>query len=349
MTEVVAVPPERAIPLDIDLLRGMPDRRWQPRHWYVASASLGVHLLFFLLALHLPSFATLPQPERRVIIHHTKLYLPPDLLTQRAPNKRQITKNIDLAGLLATNAAATARPQGGAPSRRRFEVPALSPKPTAQHQPQILPDAPQVPQNQQASVLPPGSLAQVPAPAPPPPKPADSPFQNVGPELPAANPSLKPPSGGVEGAIRGLATTSTGRHLVVTDDNAAEPSPGSIGSPGLTTGPHAAVELQSDPQGADFRAYLTRILALVRANWRRVIPESARMGTLRGRTTVEFIVNRDGSIPKLVIASSSGSDPLDRAAGAGLAMSNPLPPLPSEYRGFQIRLAFTFSYNLPAQ
>ncbi len=109
------------------------------------------------------------------------------------------------------------------------------------------------------------------------------------------------------------------------------------------------MELQSDPEGADFKAYLTRILAIVRSNWRRVIPESARMGTLRGRTVMEFIINRDGSIPKLVTAQSSGSEPLDQAAVAGLSMSNPLPALPADYKGFQVRLAFTFTYNLPSQ
>jgi TonB family protein len=95
------------------------------------------------------------------------------------------------------------------------------------------------------------------------------------------------------------------------------------------------------------RPYLVRILAIVRANWRRVIPESARLGTIRGRTVVQFIVNRDGSIPEIVLADPSGSDPLDRAALAGMSMSNPLPPLPADYKGFQARLAFTFTYNMP--
>jgi TonB family protein len=106
--------------------------------------------------------------------------------------------------------------------------------------------------------------------------------------------------------------------------------------------------LQSDPRGADFKPYLARILAIVRSNWRTVIPESVRMG-MRGRTVLEFAINRDGSIPKLVIADPSGSEPLDRAAVAGLSMSNPLPPLPTDYKGLQVRLAFSFSYNMPAQ
>jgi TonB family protein len=73
------------------------------------------------------------------------------------------------------------------------------------------------------------------------------------------------------------------------------------------------------------------------------------MGTLRGRTVIEFAINRDGHIAKLVIADPSGSEPLDRAAVAGLSMSDRLPPLPSDYKGLQVRLAFSFSYNMPSQ
>jgi TonB family protein len=154
----------------------------------------------------------------------------------------------------------------------------------------------------------------------------------------------------VEAAVNGLAQTGNSRRLIITDDNASEPiagAPGSIGKLGAAQ--HAAVELESDPQGADFKPYLMHILAIVRSNWRRVIPESARMGTLRGRTVLEFIIDRDGSIPKMVIADPSGSQPLDQAAVAGLSMSNPLIPLPADFKGGQVRLAFSFSYNMPAQ
>jgi hypothetical protein len=51
----------------------------------------------------------------------------------------------------------------------------------------------------------------------------------------------------------------------------------------------------------------------------------------------------------MVIADPSGSQPLDQAAVAGLSMSNPLIPLPADFKGGQVRLAFSFSYNMPAQ
>lgn len=124
---------------------------------------------------------------------------------------------------------------------------------------------------------------------------------------------------------------------------------GSPGAVGQASAQHSAVELKSDPEGADFKPYLQQILAIVRANWRRAMPESARMGLVHGRTVMEFVIDRDGNMPKIVIAEYSGTDALDRAAAAGLTMSNPLPPLPASFKGGQVRLAFTFAYNMPSQ
>jgi TonB family protein len=115
-----------------------------------------------------------------------------------------------------------------------------------------------------------------------------------------------------------------------------EPSRGRTGS---------SLELLSDPRGVDFKPYLIRILASVKRNWTAVIPESARMGR-RGRAVVQFIINRDGTVPKLVIATPSGTEALDRAAVAGISATNPFPPLPAEFRGESVRLQFVFLYNM---
>ena len=115
------------------------------------------------------------------------------------------------------------------------------------------------------------------------------------------------------------------------------PSPGNNGS---------NLELMSDPQGVDFRPYLIQVLASVRRNWHAVIPESARLGMSRGRVAIQFAIGKNGAVPKLVIASSSGIPSLDRAAVAGISASNPFPALPREYIGNTIRLQFLFQYNL---
>jgi hypothetical protein len=50
-----------------------------------------------------------------------------------------------------------------------------------------------------------------------------------------------------------------------------------------------------------------------------------------------------------VITSTSGVEAFDRAAIAALSMSNPLPPLPADYKGDQVRLQMALSYNMTPQ
>jgi TonB family protein len=107
----------------------------------------------------------------------------------------------------------------------------------------------------------------------------------------------------------------------------------------------SSLQLLSDPMGVDFKPYLIRILATVRRNWFAVIPESVRLGR-RGKVTLQFAIDRNGGVPKLVIATPSGTESLDRAAVAGISASVPFPPLPKEFQGQQIRLQFAFQYNM---
>jgi len=63
--------------------------------------------------------------------------------------------------------------------------------------------------------------------------------------------------------------------------------------------------------------------------------------------TLQFIIARDGSVPKLVISSPSGTEAFDRAAVAGVSASNPFPSLPPEFPGNEIRVQLGFTYNEP--
>ena len=322
--------------------------QWQPEHSRsqraaIYAASVAINLLILLVVSNLPAPPVSQNAGGRVVWNQTPLYLPPDMLTQKAPNTRKIKKSIDLEDLLASEKTARR-----APAPKPAPAP-KQPKQVAKDIPQIVAQAPPTATMPTNVPPPPGKLGGTIAPAPPPPKPSSNPFQEVGAAgTPMEHPTLAPPKSGIDAAIKALAQDSSARDLTVTDDQPSrQQSLGNLGSVSNAPAQHAAVELKSDPQGADMRPYLTRILAIVRANWRTVTPESARLGTRRGCTVMEFAIDRSGNIPKMVVADSSGSDPLDRAAAAGLMMSNPLPPLPSDYRGMQIRLAFSFSYNLP--
>ncbi len=346
-SSAVSLPPSD---VELNLLLEWPNQRTRPQWILICAGSLFFHLVVFYLGTRLQSLVGQRQPERQVVVHRIPLYLPPDLMTQKAPNRAKLSKQIDLADLLASQQA-KASPKLPAPSVRRFELPKQMAKQLVAKNatPQILPQAPAIALNQNPVIS--GTLpGALPSPAPPPPKPSTGPFLNIDEAAPPnPHPKLAPPKNGVQSAIEAAAQDSKSRDLSVSDDVPEQLTPLRPGGMGQTPAQHAAVELQSDPNGADFKNYLRNILTIVRANWRRVIPESARMGMLRGRTVVEFVIDRNGSIPKLVTADSSGSEPLDRAAVAGLSMSNPLPPLPSDYKGFQVRLAFTFAYNMPAK
>ncbi|MGI8959046.1 MAG: TonB family protein [Bryobacteraceae bacterium] len=336
--ETHTVDPQATEP-ELNLQLEWPNERSGFRRRAILASSLAAHLLLFFAAVKLPSFVRRTASERTVIVKRTLLYLPPALLTQKAPNRRKPAQRVDLADLLASRAS-KARTPAPAPSRKRFELPKqVAPQAVAKDVP---PAIVAEPPNVGVSEAPPPAPSAAPSP--------EKPFQDVGPApQPNAQPKLATPKSTVQAAIQEATRNAQNRDLVITDDNSSEPAPGTPGALGRMPAQHAAVELRSDPQGADFKPYLARILAIVRSNWRTVIPESVRMGTRRGRTVLEFAINRDGSIPKLVIADPSGSEPLDRAAVAGLSMSNPLPPLPSDYKGLQVRLAFSFSYNMPAQ
>jgi TonB family protein len=278
------------------------------------------------------------------------LYTPPDLiqkppiqkeLTQRDPNKGKITHDLDVR---------SAAPPAPVPQAPRFRAPLPAPIPT----PAI--PAPIEPPKIDAAVVPPppiaspGNLPQ----APPPP--AEKPklaFEPVGAggasQQPNSNPNVKLPP--IANTIADVLRTPSappssppsapgGIMIGDMDDVSTLASPNAP-SPGPA---RSNLQLLSDPAGVDFKPYLVQVLAAVRTNWLSVIPESARMGR-RGRVLIQFIINRRGGVPKLVIAESSGTAAFDRAAVAGISASYPFPPLPNTFKGDEIRLQLAFTYN----
>lgn len=285
----------------------------------------------------------------------TPLIAPPkDLLTQREPNRRAPDKEIDLEGLVA--------PQNTAPREQSRPVQRPTPRPAqipqtgdqrARQSPAPLIQAQEVGPVQAALPEAGNSLSGIQAPPPPPAsaKPKIT-FESVGANTGSSRGTgavqglkIEQPKTSVDEAVRAVARGSGRSGAQVVGDlgeiGSASSLPSSPQNPGNT---RSALELLSDPQGVDFRPYLIQVLAAVRRNWFAVIPESARLGR-QGRVTVQFSIARNGGVPKLVIASASGTDAFDRAAVAGISASNPFPPLPVEFKGDQIRLQLVFHYN----
>ena len=272
------------------------------------------------------------------------LYFPTDL-TQRDANNGQITKTLDVR----SKAAPASLPQ--AP---RFRAPAPVPTP-ALPAPVVL-EPPKIEAEAAPAPPPPPSAGRLPQVSPPPPEKPKLAFESVGaggtqPRISLSpNPSARVPDPRVaaENAMRASVQPGQGPNGIVVGDMEemdVAPSANRASVPGPV---RSNLQLLSDPKGIDFKPYLIQVLTAVRTNWLAVIPESARLGR-KGRVLVQFIIDKRGGIPKLVIAESSGAAALDRAAVAGISASNPLPPLPTGFQGNEIRLQLAFSYNQPTR
>jgi len=159
---------------------------------------------------------------------------------------------------------------------------------------------------------------------------------------PASSPrylAMATPQEMIEGATHAAAQGQARSHAVGPGD-----SMGQFNNPNSNFSIPGA-QILSDTQGVDFGPYLARIIYMVRQNWYAVIPESARLGQ-KGRVMLDFDIQKDGSVPGLELAASSGAEPLDRAAEASINASIPFPPLPSEFHGNHLKLRFIFLYNL---
>jgi TonB family protein len=335
----------------LNLLFPWPEEeRWSRWHRSFV-ASFAIHIALFFATIQLKSIIP-TTPEETVVRRVTPLYLPPDLLTQRAPNKGELSKSFDLARLMTSQQAERRISAPVSGSVRKLQIPKqkvqTAPKPVLG--PEI---SAQPPKEIAANEPPPAGLVDS-AIAAAPAAPAPSALPTPAPGSPESRKEgayrITVPKNSIHDVLQQMARgNSDSSNVVVSDDGANTVAPAAPGQQSLQGHMNSEVELKTDPQGADFKPYLRQILAIVRRNWFSVLPDSARIGVLRGSTTIQFIVNRDGSIPKLVIADSSGAQALDRAAVAGLSMSNPLPPLPADFKGGLIRLQFSFNYNMPRQ
>ena len=155
------------------------------------------------------------------------------------------------------------------------------------------------------------ALEPVVKPAPPPPTPA----------VVAAKPAAKP----VEASPFGKSP----KKETAAPPVAAAPAP-AVGAPATTsTQPEVAIEGANFP----YTLYIDRMKTLIGSRWFR--PANAT-------TTVQFTIDRDGTIRDAKTEVSSGNGTFDRAALRAVLESSPLPPLPFGYSGTYLVVHLTF-------
>ena len=320
--------------------------------------SLLVHVAGVIVLLTTP-FGQMVIPQAAKVLKSIPLIAPPEELTQKAPNRGPISKEFDLASLMRQRQ--TPAPVAPSPPKMQTPMPPM-PAPSRSAPPQdIKPNpVPEPPRMDAARNMAPPLPPMAGAPTAPVAVPQiqqqeEKPklaFESVGaqggrgfsPQAPG-DAKLRLPGQTLEETIRGAMRSGAGG-ISVGDDG--ESGLGSLG--GLVVPPSqgragSSLELLSDPEGVDFHPYLQRVLILVRRNWRVVYPESARLGA-RGKVIVQFLVTRDGRIPKLVLATESGTRALDLAAVAAIQTSIPLPQLPPGFKSDRVRLQLSFLYNI---
>ena len=302
----------------------------------IGAASVLLHVVIFVLALQIPSLVQDRAPQYVVVEHKTPLYFPQEL-TQKAANKHKVSKEIDLASLVAPQQDQPKQQASANASVRHFEPPQKVGVAPTNKTTRIMPDAPNLAMNQGPADATAGSLNGLSAAVPPPPSSNPSQFPTAGTQ--AAPKLVQPKTPPPPGVLRPGSSEEK-------PSTPATPLPGLNGQIGNL---HPAIELLSDPHGADIRDYLAKNLAIIRATFLRNLPEGVLKHQLHGRSVVHFVINRDGSIPRVVLAEPSGVTLLDLYASTIPMKSSPLPHLPDDFKGSQITVGFNFDYNVPVQ
>ncbi len=266
-----------------------------------------------------------------------------------------------------------------------LELPPDAQKPTQRPDSKIISDkdriatskAPQINRNELKKLLQsthpgrPGQQAP-PQPSPPPamaqnqaPQQETQPNPNPGLIAPAQNPPIAQLQTPPRGSKPSFTTPSTAGSAIEQAARAALANRGNYGSgesgdSGLNEGQSGAkaldqAEILTDTLGVDFGPYLARIIQTVRQNWYNVLPPSVYPPILKqGKLSIQFAIQKDGTVSGMTLHTTSGDVSLDRAAWASITASNPFPPLPKEFVALasqqtkepSLGLRFYYFYNL---
>jgi TonB family protein len=332
METVVQTPVEP----ELNLLTQWHNPADEDRRRKAAIATVTVHALAITILFLLPESFFQEKRIPDVVRHITPIFEPLTKLTQKAPNTAKASKEFSVhqpqARLHPTAPAPSPAGPKPAPVRQAVIPPAPPPKPA-----QTLPEPPKVDAAVRAPKIEEPELGTI-----PPPK-----IQaQESPKLPLENlnqgpPPVVPPDRRVI-PIPDASPSAALRNLGGGMPRSPTPAPGPETDPSALQLP----QLLTDNQGVDFAPYLRLILQTVKRNWQSVMPEAVRLGR-RGKVSIVFSIGRDGQVIKLVINDSSGIDSFDKAAVAGISMSNPFPPLPSAFKADHIAVQFNFAYNTP--
>jgi TonB family protein len=323
---------------ELNLLTQWYDPADSDRRRRAAIATVLVHIAAISILFLLPESFFEEKHPPEVVRHITPVIFEPlTKLTQRAPNPSKVVKEFSAHEAKALPHPPAPPPMPPAPKPapvRQAAIPqAPPPKPA-----QALPEPPKVETAVKAPKIDVPQLGTI----PPPPK-----IQaQESPKMPLENLSQGPPPV-LPPEKRVVTVPDASPTAILKNLGGGSPQP-QLPPAGTDTEPSALQlpQLITDAQGVDFAPYLRVILQTVKRNWQSVMPEAVHLGRT-GKVSIVFSVGREGQVIKMVISTTSGIDSFDKAAVAGISMSNPFPPLPAAFKGDHIAVQFNFAYNTP--
>jgi outer membrane biosynthesis protein TonB len=321
---------------EVHLMTDGPRSLRDEQKWVLRGTSAVLHAAAIAIILLIPSLFTSRQPTQAEIIAASHslgdLYMPPDLRSALHPGPRinsgsnPIHIDPKIIRKLTPPEPVT-QPKVEAPV-----APVVHDQPKETAAPPPLPVAPQP---QPAKPQP--SLEPIRADQPPTPHGLILPNTSIGHTLShASNDATQPGVGGGVSSIVAPGRMPGGRR---------GSGGGGMGGGGGQAG--AGLTMLTDPQGVDFSAYNSRIIASVKRNWYSIMPESALMGDT-GIVYLRFRIFKDGTVvaEEPILERSSNKTPLDRAAMGSIRASSPFEPLPPAFSGPFVEYQFVYFYNL---
>jgi TonB family protein len=314
--ETAVTPPDEA---ELHLLTDWAEPGRNARIGRSAVLSLVTHGAAIAFLLFVPETFMQPRRPKEPEQIITPLVLPPLTLTQRAPNPDRIVREFrtsDLSPRVQTPNGPSPDPQAAAPRKSK----PMPPPPPPKASPQLpLPEPPKV--EIAANEPPKLTLPVQPPPTAPQPKPA-----------------IDDRTG-----LPGQHGTSPGLSL---DDLAhgGASGLGNANSQGTVPIPSSGAQLPallSDPKGVDFIPYLQHVKQNVETVWRKIFPKNGK----RGYVSVQFAIERDGTVGKVVFAQSTGDRSMDDTAIQAISAGGPFGPLPVQYTEGEIHVQMNFAYN----
>ena len=322
---------------ELNLLTQWGDPAEADRRRKAAIATVLAHAVAIAILFLLPESFFEERRTQEVVRHITPIFEPLTRLTQKGPSSVKTPKEFTAEEHHGTPRPPAPKPSPAGPKpepARQAVIPqAPPPKPT--------PSLPEPPKVEAAVKAPKIDVPQLGTEPPPPQIQAQE-----SPKLPLENlnhgpPPVVPPEKRVI-PIPDASPSAVLRNLGGGTPQMPVPPIGQDNEPSAVQLP----QLLTDAQGVDFTPYLRLILQTVKRNWQAVMPENVRLGR-RGKVSIVFSINREGQVVKLVYNEQSGIDSYDKAAVAGISMSNPFPPLPMTFKGDHIAVQFNFAYNTP--